>query len=214
MNIQEIQKRAYQNKVRHNFNVTDVPLEFCYLNREVGEAFEAYMNKNGKVGEELADIGIYLLGLCEILGVDLEKEMLSKIDINESRVYINNSKYRLILDSVKLENQYNLILVDNYYNALEKLVKECLGNNINCDEYSIGYSENHKHDGILTLNLDMYNFFETLNHTIRNVVKTFDNNIITMMSRNKDLIQKLYNELNIYDLGVYKYDLKECIRVK
>lgn len=52
-----------------------------------GEAYEAYFKKKGNVGEEIADVTIYLLGLCEILGIDLEKELLNKIEINKKRVY-------------------------------------------------------------------------------------------------------------------------------
>ena len=51
-----------------------------------GEAYDAYWKK-GNVGEELADVMIYLLGLSEILGIDLEKEVLDKVKINEKRVY-------------------------------------------------------------------------------------------------------------------------------
>jgi len=39
------------------------------------------------VGEELADVAIYLLGLSEILGVDLENEIVKKVDKNEKREY-------------------------------------------------------------------------------------------------------------------------------
>ena len=52
-----------------------------------GEAYDAYWKKKGNVGEEIADVVIYLLGLSEILGIDLEKELLEKIEINQKRVY-------------------------------------------------------------------------------------------------------------------------------
>lgn len=67
MNIQQIQKEIYANKVAKGFNVTDIPLEFTYLYSEVGEAFEAWRKKKDDLGEELADIAIYLLGMSEIL---------------------------------------------------------------------------------------------------------------------------------------------------
>ena len=54
-----------------------------------GEAYDAYWKKKGNIGEELADVAIYLLGLSEILGVDLEKEILNKVEINKKRVYKN-----------------------------------------------------------------------------------------------------------------------------
>lgn len=37
---------------------------------------------------KLADVAIYLLGLAEILKIDLEKEILAKIEKNEQRHYV------------------------------------------------------------------------------------------------------------------------------
>lgn len=87
MDMKRLQKEIYQNKVDHDFNITDVPLEFCLLNGEVAEAFEAWKKHRDDVGEELADVAIYLMGLAEILGVDLESEILRKVEINKNRVY-------------------------------------------------------------------------------------------------------------------------------
>ena len=87
MSLKEKQKLVYQNKINHGFNVTDVNKEFCLLYGEVGEAYDAYLKK-GNVGEELADAAIYLLGLSEILGVDLEEEIDKKMKINEQREYV------------------------------------------------------------------------------------------------------------------------------
>ena len=83
-----LQKRVYQNKVNHRFNVTDVPFEFALAYGEMGEAFEAWIKKWDNLGEELADVMIYLLGIAEITGVDLEAELLRKIEINEKRKYV------------------------------------------------------------------------------------------------------------------------------
>lgn len=87
MSLKEIQKRIYQNKVNKGFNTTDITKEFCLLYGEVGEAYEAYRKKKPDLNEELADIAIYLLGISEILGFDLEKEIENKVAINEKRVY-------------------------------------------------------------------------------------------------------------------------------
>jgi len=84
-----LQKRVYQNKVNHGFNITDVPLEFTLTFGELAEAFEAWRKKEDSVGEELADVVIYLMGLAEILNVDLEKELLQKMEINEKRRYVS-----------------------------------------------------------------------------------------------------------------------------
>lgn len=88
MEIKEMQKRIYQNKVNHGFNVSNVELEFCLLEGELSEAFEAYIKKHGNLGEELADVAIYLMGLSQILGVDLQAEIENKMKINESREYV------------------------------------------------------------------------------------------------------------------------------
>ena len=89
MKIEEIQKRVYENKVNKGFNVTNVEEEFCLLYGEVSEAYEAYRKHKSDLGEELSDIAIYLLGLSEILGIDLEKEIMNKMEKNEHRVYKN-----------------------------------------------------------------------------------------------------------------------------
>ncbi len=52
----------------------------------MAEAYEAYRKKND-LGEELADVVIYLLWISEILGIDLEKEILYKINNNVHREY-------------------------------------------------------------------------------------------------------------------------------
>ena len=87
MNLNEVQKRVIQNKKNKGFNTTDVNLEFCLLNGEVAEAFDAYFKKKDDLGSELADVAIYLLGISEILGFSLEDEINKKLAINEHRVY-------------------------------------------------------------------------------------------------------------------------------
>lgn len=53
----------------------------------MAEAYDAYRKKNNDIGEELADVVIYLLWISEILGIDLEKEILYKINKNIHREY-------------------------------------------------------------------------------------------------------------------------------
>ena len=69
MGMKEMQKEIFQNKLDKGFNITDVNMDFCLLY------------------EELADIAIYLMGLSEILGIDLESEIEKKAAINKGRVY-------------------------------------------------------------------------------------------------------------------------------
>ena len=89
MNMKEIQKEIWQNKLNKGFNTTDVNKEFCLLYGEVAEAYDAYRKKKDDLNEELADISIYLMGLSEMLGYDLETEILKKVEKNKTRVYKN-----------------------------------------------------------------------------------------------------------------------------
>ncbi|MBE6936281.1 MAG: hypothetical protein E7458_07225 [Ruminococcaceae bacterium] len=87
MTLHDMQKAVYQNKLDHHFTVTDVNKEFCLLYGEVAEAYDSWRKKKGDVGEELADVAIYLLGLAEIVGVDLAAEIERKMEINVGREY-------------------------------------------------------------------------------------------------------------------------------
>ena len=68
-NFKQLQKEVYQNKINHGFNVIDINLEFC------------------STYEELADVVIFLMGISEILGIDLEEEIENKIKKNAKRKY-------------------------------------------------------------------------------------------------------------------------------
>ena len=45
MDLKEMQKIIYQNKIDKGFNVTDLNIEFCLLYGEVSEAYEAWNEK-------------------------------------------------------------------------------------------------------------------------------------------------------------------------
>jgi len=98
IDLKQLQKRIYQNKLNKGFNVTDIYKEFCYTYGELTEACEAYTKKRDDIGEELADVAIYLLGLAEILDIDLEKEILDKMDKNEKRKYIQKDGVNIRID--------------------------------------------------------------------------------------------------------------------
>ena len=87
MNMKEMQKNIWQNKINKGFNTTDVNKEFCLLYGEVAEAYDAYRKNKDDLNEELADIAIYLMGLSEMLGFDLEDEIIKKVNKNKKRVY-------------------------------------------------------------------------------------------------------------------------------
>lgn len=89
IDLKKAQSDIYKNKVDKGFNVTDINKEFCLTYGELSEAYEAWRKKKDDLNEELADIAIYLMGLSEMLGFDLEDEIEKKVSKNEKRVYKN-----------------------------------------------------------------------------------------------------------------------------
>jgi NTP pyrophosphatase (non-canonical NTP hydrolase) len=87
MNIADVQAAAWKNKLDKGFNTTDVPLEFCYLQAEVAEAFDAWRKGRDDLGEELADVALFLVALAEMTGVDLQAEVERKLAKNAGRQY-------------------------------------------------------------------------------------------------------------------------------
>jgi NTP pyrophosphatase (non-canonical NTP hydrolase) len=87
VDIRSGQRLALENKKAKGFNATDVPLEFCLLQGEIAEAFDAWRKGRVDVGEELADVAIYLFGLAELTGVDLQGEVEAKLAKNAGRSY-------------------------------------------------------------------------------------------------------------------------------
>lgn len=85
--FRDAQDRAWANKAGKGFNVSDVPLEFCLLQREMSEAFTAWREDSADLGSELADVAIFTLGLAQMTGVDLGREVDAKLGVNEGRSY-------------------------------------------------------------------------------------------------------------------------------
>lgn len=97
LDLKQLQKEIYDHKLAKGFNTTNIEQEFCFIHEETSEAYRAYRKKLPDLGEELADVAIYLLGLAQILGFDLEKEILNKMEINKKRIYkmVNGDLVRL-----------------------------------------------------------------------------------------------------------------------
>ena len=87
VDLKELQKEVMRNKLEKGFNTTDVALEFCRAHEELRESVSEYNKKHDGRAEELAKDAVFLLGMCEILGYDLEKELVRKIEINKNRKY-------------------------------------------------------------------------------------------------------------------------------
>jgi NTP pyrophosphatase (non-canonical NTP hydrolase) len=105
IDLQKIQKEVYLNKLEKGFNTTDIALEFCRAHEELSEAFAKYNKDEEGVGEELADVAIFLLGISEIMGFDLQSELLAKIKKNKERQYtiIKNKQGKEIFIRVKTD---------------------------------------------------------------------------------------------------------------
>lgn len=87
IDLKELQKEVMRNKLEKGFNTTDIASEFCRAYEELSEAFSKHNKNQSGVAEEFADVMIFILGMSEILGFDLEKELVKKIEINKKRVY-------------------------------------------------------------------------------------------------------------------------------
>jgi NTP pyrophosphatase (non-canonical NTP hydrolase) len=87
VDLKELQKEIMKNKLEKGFNTTDVALEFCHAYEELAEAFSKFNLGQDGVAEEFADVAIFLLGMSEILGFDLEKELIAKVEKNKKRKY-------------------------------------------------------------------------------------------------------------------------------
>ena len=93
IDTKKLQKAVIENKKKHGFNTTDIEFELLRLHGEANELFEAWRKNNKKnINEELADVGIFLLGIAEMLGSDLGEDIVNKMKINEKRIYKNGVK--------------------------------------------------------------------------------------------------------------------------
>lgn len=88
VDLKKLQEEVMRNKLEKGFNTQDVSVEFCRAYEELSEAYSKFSKREDGVAEEFADVAIFLLGMCEILGYDLEKELVRKIEINKNRRYI------------------------------------------------------------------------------------------------------------------------------
>ncbi len=88
VDLKELQREVMRNKIEKGFNLTNVALEFCRAHEELSEAFSKHNKNQPGVAEEFADVMIFILGMCEKFGFDLEKELVAKIEKNKKRKYV------------------------------------------------------------------------------------------------------------------------------
>ena len=87
VDLKKLQKEVMRNKLEKGFNTTNVALEFCRAHEELSEAFSKHNKNQAGVAEEFADVMIFILGMCEGFGFDMEKELVAKIEKNKKRKY-------------------------------------------------------------------------------------------------------------------------------
>ena len=89
--LDKFQKEIYQNKLDKGFDASDTRenmfRQFCHIHGEVSEAFDAYNKSLDTFNGELADICIFILGMCEIKGISLEQEILKKFEKIKKRTF-------------------------------------------------------------------------------------------------------------------------------
>lgn len=87
IDFKELQKKVMDNRIEKGFPVGDITNDFCRAYEELSEAFSKYNKNQPGVAEEFADVIIFLLGMSDHLGYDLEKELVDKIEKNKNRKY-------------------------------------------------------------------------------------------------------------------------------
>lgn len=92
MDIRSAQKLAWENKLAKGFNTTDAPLEFCLLQGEIAEAFDAWRRQQDTLSEELADTALYIMSLAEMTGIDLQAAVEHKLAKNAKRTYVRDER--------------------------------------------------------------------------------------------------------------------------
>jgi NTP pyrophosphatase (non-canonical NTP hydrolase) len=103
MTIKEMQKEIYKISEDHGFHDRDhdlwgkgndtIPRWLMLAVSELGEAMEAFRHDDrGNFAEELADTVIRIMDDCEALGIDLEAEILAKMEKNRQRPHMHGKK--------------------------------------------------------------------------------------------------------------------------
>lgn len=81
MTYASLQERVYDNKVRKNFNVTDIRGELVNLTEEHGELCAALLDHyRSKILDAIGDIMVYCLGLCSMFKWNADDVLVRPLD--------------------------------------------------------------------------------------------------------------------------------------
>jgi NTP pyrophosphatase (non-canonical NTP hydrolase) len=91
--IELVMKQAEEKDFGMTPEDTDVIRKIASIHSEVSEVYDAYRKKQFEgprnFGEELGDVMQRVLHLCGVFNIDIEKEILDKMEINKSRTWEN-----------------------------------------------------------------------------------------------------------------------------
>jgi len=90
--LNELKDRMMELAKAKGFGMTpkdvSVPEKIALIHSEVSEAYDAYRHKDIEhFAEELADIITRVMHLAGVYGIDLEKEIIKKIESNKNRTW-------------------------------------------------------------------------------------------------------------------------------
>jgi NTP pyrophosphatase (non-canonical NTP hydrolase) len=95
LTLKDIQEYVDAMATERGFNRTDIAKKFMMLSEEVGELAKAARKRAGMkladdasttdVRDEAADVLIVFVGLCNMLGIDLEQALREKEEKNKKR---------------------------------------------------------------------------------------------------------------------------------
>lgn len=81
-----VSKEILANKLKNRFPTNDLGHEILLLKKEVEEVEES-VDDLDNLKKELADVVIFCISIARIIGEDLEKEILNKVEYNKTRQY-------------------------------------------------------------------------------------------------------------------------------
>jgi len=97
MELKELQKKIYQNKVDRGFNITDIGKEIVLMTEELGELAKSFKKSDKKTAKEISnkdemadaigDLMVYCIGLCEMLGLNAEEVLEKIVENNKKRAH-------------------------------------------------------------------------------------------------------------------------------